>query len=506
VTKTPETGTALFTDENFAALLQLFFRRVITWRQFLKLPQPQDISPLETWNTLGGLGRLAGISTSLPTEYGSRYWYLPTFELMELVSRLSLSCADNSPLSDVLFSRDNARGLMELRLAEIRATFEMEGLELVKDRLHDIVTEQVEPACALERLALNLYRIDETLGAFADRPFSCELYHELQERLLVGVDPSELEGTAGEPCYRPDAQSESAQKCLDTILAYADDELTGAEEDYPVLKGSLIADAIRCCKPDGPLTSPLASCLTRLYYLKKGLNVLAMLPLTRAKLRWFNNEIDEPHVACSASDYLESVRYGPDSLSIHQMINAQLMTLLVAELRESCASREQRTIALYRLLEENPQLNHRQRSILARAVRMPFAEFRISYHQEKHRIAYSTARRDLLELAELGYLRKKRQSKAFVFVPETRVAKLLGLSEPAAAPAAPAAAQEAPGVPSSDAPTGNPNNPQTFSTPSLSRQIRSRSQTAPPAQCALHFAALDPSDPSMNSSTSLKPT
>ncbi|MDR0349931.1 MAG: hypothetical protein LBH64_00055 [Coriobacteriales bacterium] len=494
------TAISLFADENFAALFQLFFRRVITWKQFLKLPQPQGISPLEAWNTLGSLGRLVGINTSLPTEHGSQYWYLPTFELMELVSRLSLTCADTSPLSSTLFGRDNAHGLMELRLIEIRATLEMEGLELADGRLRDLVTEQAEPTCTLEQLALNLYRLDEELGTFADAPFSHKLYHDLQKRLLVDVDPTKLEGTGGEPCYRPDAQSESAQTCLQTILSYANDELTDVAEDYPVLKGSLIADAIRCCKPDGPLTSPLASCLTRLYYLKKGLSVLAALPLTRGKLRWFDGEFDEPDVACSALDYLETVRYGPDSLSVHQIINAQLMTLLVSDLRKDCASQRHRTATLYHLLEENPQLNHRQRSILARAARMPFAEFHIHYHQEKHRVAYSTARRDLLELAELGYLRKERQGKAFIFVPDKRATTLLGPDETAELSESLESAE-----PWELAELAESASPQPSAALSLSRQIPNRSQATRPVQCALHFTTPDAPDPSMNSTAASKP-
>lgn len=34
-----------------------------------------------------------------------------------------------------------------------------------------------------------------------------------------------------------------------------------------------------------------------------------------------------------------------------------------------------------------------------------------------HRVVYRTARTDLLELAERGYLRKEMRGKAFVFVP-----------------------------------------------------------------------------------------
>jgi len=68
-------------------------------------------------------------------------------------------------------------------------------------------------------------------------------------------------------------------------------------------------------------------------------------------------------------------------------------------------------------LQNDPSLNHRQRSILSRAIRHPDAEFSISYHRTNYNVAYATARADLLALVEKGYLTQQKRQKAFVFSP-----------------------------------------------------------------------------------------
>lgn len=57
-----------------------------------------------------------------------------------------------------------------------------------------------------------------------------------------------------------------------------------------------------------------------------------------------------------------------------------------------------------RMLKTRAPLNHRQMALLGHALRSPRAEYTFGSHQRSHNVAYATARSDLLELAELGFL------------------------------------------------------------------------------------------------------
>ena len=84
-----------------------------------------------------------------------------------------------------------------------------------------------------------------------------------------------------------------------------------------------------------------------------------------------------------------------------------------------------------RRLRHATALNHRQLALLAHAVRHPDAGYTIREHRTSHRVAYATARADLLRLAELGLLdRRQAGKKTNVFdVPpdlEERIRSLTG--------------------------------------------------------------------------------
>ncbi|MBZ0137262.1 MAG: Fic family protein [Planctomycetes bacterium] len=63
-------------------------------------------------------------------------------------------------------------------------------------------------------------------------------------------------------------------------------------------------------------------------------------------------------------------------------------------------------------------LNHRQRELIVHALRHPQQEYTIESHRTSHNVVYQTARRDLLDLYEHGYLRKLKRSKEFIFKPD----------------------------------------------------------------------------------------
>ena len=69
------------------------------------------------------------------------------------------------------------------------------------------------------------------------------------------------------------------------------------------------------------------------------------------------------------------------------------------------------------MLAGRAEVNHRQRSVLATALRDANADFLIAGHQRKQSVTYQTARTDLLGLAELGLLAMRRDGKSYRFLP-----------------------------------------------------------------------------------------
>lgn len=85
---------------------------------------------------------------------------------------------------------------------------------------------------------------------------------------------------------------------------------------------------------------------------------------------------------------------------------------------------ESRTVAAS--LHADATINHRQLALLARALRDPDADFTIEGHQRSHGVVYQTARQDLLDLAERGWLVRRKIGRSFHFHAAADLERKLG--------------------------------------------------------------------------------
>jgi Fic family protein len=78
------------------------------------------------------------------------------------------------------------------------------------------------------------------------------------------------------------------------------------------------------------------------------------------------------------------------------------------------------------------ELNQRQLALVNHALKRADAAYTVESHRISHGVVYQTARTDLLQLAQLGLLDKRKRGRTFVFVPSARL--LSSARSPAHAP------------------------------------------------------------------------
>jgi len=78
-----------------------------------------------------------------------------------------------------------------------------------------------------------------------------------------------------------------------------------------------------------------------------------------------------------------------------------------------------------KLLQGVDGLNYRQLALLSHALRKPHADFTINSHKVSHRIAYATARADLLSLVKIGLLKQRTIGNAMHFAAGDMLRELL---------------------------------------------------------------------------------
>jgi Fic family protein len=120
------------------------------------------------------------------------------------------------------------------------------------------------------------------------------------------------------------------------------------------------------------------------------------------------------------SAYLRSESDGADMsyFVAHQLdVIIEAVNSLRAYIGRKARERRQAEALLRPASKLGARLNHRQRAVLLDALRHPEREYDIAGHQAAHRVTYATARSDLLGLAKLKLLIKRKRGKAFVFRP-----------------------------------------------------------------------------------------
>ncbi len=420
----------LLRDTNFRSLLATTMRRVITWDEFLTMPQPSNMSPLHTWSVLLELGRTVGLETKPDDLDGTEFWYRRTYQIDDIASTLYCACRYGSHLHKLISGAEGQHFLVRSRVEETIAAARLDGLLVASQDAGAILRTERTPQTPNERLLLNSFRTFKRLEDFKSVPFSIELFRHLAELLTEGVDmdlvqtePPRQGLLVGTSDYTEERIQQHAETQMQGMADYINHK-NSDPEDLAVLQGLISADAFRYYRPLGLVSSQVGRLCGRLYAIKQGLPVLGLLPTSRAKLDWEMGKIKPPHVSLDPREFAMLRERSMGDLTPHQTLALELTLYTLQTIQRYIAQWERRDDEMREILRHEPLLNQRQRSILARALRSPKAEFRIRYHQTNHNVAYTTARRDLLELQEKGYLDMELRGKAFVFLRGARLDEL----------------------------------------------------------------------------------
>lgn len=117
-----------------------------------------------------------------------------------------------------------------------------------------------------------------------------------------------------------------------------------------------------------------------------------------------------------ARSYLHSETSGGDATYfVLDQLRVFLRSIDALDAYLSRKMSEQRATA--KLVRTLRVLNHRQVALVMHALKHLDFEYTIEWQRRTHQVVYETARRDLLEMEELGLLSKERRGKAFYFAP-----------------------------------------------------------------------------------------
>jgi Fic family protein len=316
-------------------------------------------------------------------------------------------------------------------IEEAISSSEIEGARpTTREMARQMVREGRPPSTRDERMILNNWRAMERIMALHREGRKLEIRDLLELHAILGEGALDVPGAAGKlrgpehevtvadtegnVWYRPPL-SEGIEARLEALLRFAACEDEESEFIHPIVRAIVCHFWLAYEHPFRDGNGRMARALFYWCMLRYGYEMAEFLsisgPIDRSPKKYYlafaHAETDEGDLTYFVLHQLEVMREALDELLDH--------------LRERASS----TARLQRALVEFDSLNHRQRALLQHAIRHPLSSYTIEGHGMSHQVHYMTARKDLANLVERGFLEARQDGAQKRFHPSKRLKKAL---------------------------------------------------------------------------------
>ena len=396
--------------------------RYLHWDQLRRRTPPDGLTHTQWW--LGvSLSRKANARPLPPVDRdGKPFRFSNVDPIQEMLHRIDQQASGQILADDLVTDpRSSDRYLISSLIEEAITSSQLEGASTTRAVGKELLRSGRAPRDRSEQMIFNNFNAMQWAEAMAQDtdPLSpdgvLELHRVVTEDALDDPDdagriqtPDEERVAVHAPetnlvLHRPPAASELPER-LAQLCAFANG---GAGEGFihPVVRAIVLHFWLGYDHPfvDGNGRTARAlfywSMLRSGYWLTQYISISSILKKAPAQyaMSYLYTESDDNDLTYFIIYQLRVIERAIDGLKNY-------LTRKVREDRE-----------LQILLHGSPALNHRQRALLGGAIRDRHQRFTIKAHQRQHRVAYQSARTDLLGLEDLGLFVRTRIGKEFVF-------------------------------------------------------------------------------------------
>lgn len=413
------------TGDGSAPLVQLITRAnhdYLYWDRFKQLVMPEEVSAEDAWRLAKTVRAIRRRATPVRDTHGHMFWFGMTEEMERCLYVTTSQAAGPviAPAETLLGSDARRRYMISSLMEEAIASSRIEGASTTRRVAKEMLRTSRPPRTRAERMILNNYVTIQALRELKDEPLSPEVVVRIQQWLTEGTldDPDDVgrlrttddvfvfTGESLEPAHVPPPASSLPEE-LDRLCAYANTEGTQGEPfEHPIIKAMVLHFWLAYLHPFADGNGRTARALFYLQMLKGGYWLFEFVSISRVILGK-RGQYDRAYLYSEA-----------DGCDMGYFITFHLHAIesALVSLWEYIQRKAKEDAALAATLGRDRSLNHRQRALLGRALEESDTVFTVESHKVSHGVAYATARDDLLDLVERGFLEKGRQGRKWVFV------------------------------------------------------------------------------------------
>lgn len=429
--------------ELFKALSNKDLRKLITiwnnekeyyyWDHFKYQEFPKGISPEIAWASreFSHLGEVKNIPIKDSGSIPFSYWLPPRAqEWLHLIDReVPFETINKSSYSGGGKDRYVLASLME----EAIASSQIEGAATTRKNAKDMLISGSAPKDKSEQMIFNNYQAitkikelkNETLSTDTILALHKLLTHKTMEeektcgyfRSTAKDDEVKVYDTDGTMLYEPPPHDKVPGQ-IEQLIAFANND---SNEHYihPVVKGIMLHFWLSYIHPFVDGNGRTARGLFYWYMLKRGYWIFEYISISRVVIK-------------TSGQYKRAFLYSElaNDLAYFIMYNLRVIHDAIHETALYIDRKHKTQTQALNFVRRIPNVNVRQKEILAWVFRNEEEQLTIAKHASYHGVVYQTARADLRGLAEMGFLEQIKEGKKMIFIAarglHARIEKLLG--------------------------------------------------------------------------------
>lgn len=430
---TPENMSEAFSlldDAGMSQLIRKANRSYISWDKFKHQEMPKGVRPVIAWLRL----KLVRISQTkqLPIkDIENRvfnYW-LPDQVLEDLHVIDSFAGGQLSLDEPIINTGSQTKYLVQSLIDEAISSSMLEGAATTEKKAKKMLISGRKPVSHADKMIYNNYVTIKKLDSYKDEPLSVELLNKVHEAITEGTlkDPDTsgrfrntndeliiVRDVYGNTLFEPPPAIEVADR-MNVLIRFANEADKPGEFIHPVIKAIILHFWLAYVHPFVDGNGRTARALFYWYMLKRRYWMMEYISISQVIL-------NAP--AQYARAYLHTETDDQD-LTYFIVYNLKVIRKAIERLKKFLTDKQEKNKKYSYIVQRHPELNPRQKNLLIHAFQHPGHQYSIQNHKNLHQVTYQTARTDLLELADKGFLDKIKSGRTFNFLLSESKEKIL---------------------------------------------------------------------------------
>lgn len=419
-------------SEEIQAVLRKAQEKYLYWDKFKYLPLPEGFTPEDGWMLLKFTQRTKQEVTPVKDKVGQVFGFSLTKSLYKKLNYIDIHTAGFiRTLTHKPTDSQSEKLLISGLSEEAIASSQIEGANTTRKVAKEMLLSGRKPKTESEQMIINNYQAMKRLDELKEFELSKEMLKEIQLIITNKTLNDEARGRfrkegeddivvhdalTGEIAHIPTTHDKIETE-LDRLIKYVNEDEGEGDFVHPVVKATILHFWLAYLHPfvDGNGRTSRAIFYWYLmrhdYWLFQYLSVSRIIKKTR-------KDYDRAFLYTENDD---------NDLTYFIVYILDAVCKSIEEMKEYYDEQVRKEDKYKMIAKQLKELNERQVALMTYLTTHPEAEIDIKTHQKKNGVVYETARRDLLNLAEKGYLAETLRGKKSIFLPNLPKIKKLKL-------------------------------------------------------------------------------